>query len=73
MNTCEVLIRESMATLKIRTMKDLAGRLGMVRQTLAYRLKYPQTFVGSEINAMVKLFNWSDEQITRFVRGMNLE
>lgn len=70
MNTCEVLIRESMARAEIKTFAELAKRLGMVRQTLAYRLKHPTTFIGSEVIALVNLFNWNDEQIIRFVRGL---
>lgn len=70
MNDCEKLIRESMAGIEIRTMKELSKRLGMVRQTLAYRLKHPTTFIGSEVIALVNLFNWNDEQIIRFIRGM---
>ena len=48
----------------------LAERLGMIRQTLAHKRKYPGTFTVSEVMAMAELLNWSDEEIATFIRGV---
>ena len=55
---------------KCKTNASLAERLGMIRQTLAHKRKYPGTFTASEIMAMAKLLNWSDEEIATFIRGV---
>ena len=69
MRTPDDVIDSTKYRAKIRTTKSMAERLGMIRQTLAHKRKYPGTFTGSEIKAMAKLFNWTDEEIAEFIRG----
>ena len=54
----------------INTNKALAERIGLSPQTLSHKQKYPGTFTASDIAAMSKLFNWSDEEIGTFIRGV---
>ena len=69
MNDTESIIREGMAKVKIKNWLELSKRTGIVRQTMAYRIKYPVTFNASEIKTLSKLFNWSDEDLGRFFRS----
>ena len=54
---------------QLTTNTAIAKRLGMLRQTLAHKRKYPSTFTGGEIESMADLFNWSDAEIGEFIRG----
>lgn len=69
MNDTESIIREGMARAKIKNWLELSKRTGIVRQTIAYRLKHPVTFNASEIKTLAKLFNWSDADLGRFFRS----
>jgi len=66
----DVVIRVGMANNKIDTNKELAERIGMVRQTLSHKRKHPSTFTGGEIGSLAKTLKWTDEEIAEFVRGI---
>lgn len=53
----------------LKTNKSIAERLGLLPQTLSHKRKYPSTFTASEIKALARLFNWSNEEIGEFVKG----
>lgn len=54
---------------KLKTNKDIADRLGMIRQTLSHKRKYPSTFTCGEVLAMAKLFGWNNDEIGEFISG----
>lgn len=66
----DVVIAVGMAKNKIETNKELAKRIGLVRQTLSHKRKYPSTFTGGEIASLAKTLNWSNEDISNFIRGI---
>lgn len=53
----------------IKTNQGIAERIGLKRQTLAHKRKYPGTFTASEIVALSMLLGWSDEELLEFIRG----
>lgn len=66
-----VVIAVGMANNKINTNTELADRIGMVRQTLSHKRKYPSTFTGGEIGSLAKTLKWTDEEIAEFIRGIS--
>lgn len=54
----------------IKTDKDLAARMGMLRQTLSHKRKFPGTFTGYEVCDLAKLLDWKDKEIAAFIRGI---
>ena len=66
----DVVIAVGMARTKIQTNAELAKRIGLVRQTLSHKRKYPSTFTGGEISSMARILNWSNDDISDFIRGI---
>lgn len=65
----DAIIESTKYRVQLKTNTALAKRLGMLRQTLAHKRKYPSTFTGGEIESMASLLRWSDEEIGEFIRG----
>lgn len=53
----------------LNTNLAIAKRIGLTRQTLTRKRKYPSTFTAGEVYSLAKLFNWTDQQIAEFIRG----
>ena len=64
------MIRKGMADIKIQSVTVLAKRMGLTRPTMNRKVLAPSSFSLYEIQALAKLFNWSDEQIGEFIRGL---
>ena len=63
------IIESTKSRAKISNNTQLAERIGLLRQTLAHKRKYPYTFTGADIAALQKLLNWNDEEVGAFVKG----
>ncbi len=64
------MIHEGMAKTKIKSISDLAKRLGLTRPTMSRKVNCPSTFTIYELQALGKLFNWTDEELGSFLRGI---
>lgn len=61
-------IKEGMARVKISNDYQLAERIGLSRQTLSRKLKSPNSFTPREIQALAKLFGWSDSELGEYIK-----
>ena len=68
MNEAESLIKQGMAKIKVEHDYEMAGRIGLSKQTFSRRLKKPETFTYTEISALAKQFHWTDSELGFFVR-----
>lgn len=64
----DMIIRVGMARNRIATNSELSKRIGLVRQTLSHKRKYPSTFTGGEIASLTKILKWTDEELGNFIR-----
>ena len=64
------ILKQNMARLRITHDYELAKEIGITKQSLSRKLKYPRTFSWYEVGAMAKLFNWSNEELGEFVRSV---
>ncbi len=69
MRSPDDIIYDTMSRAKLHDNLAIARRIGLTRQTLARKRKYPSTFTGGEISALAKLFVWSDSELVEFVKG----
>lgn len=69
MRSPDELIDSTKYRAKIPNNSELARRIGLTRQTLARKRKYPSTFTGGEILALAKLLVWTDQELAEFTRG----
>lgn len=63
------IIESTKSRAKIENNTQLAERMGLMRQTLAHKRKYPYTFTGGDIASLQKLLLWNAEETGAFVRG----
>ena len=70
MDTPKDVIDSTRYRAKCMTNTALAKQIGMVRQTLSHKIKYPGTFTGYEISDIAQVLNWSDQEIAGFIRGI---
>lgn len=64
------MIHEGMTKNKIKTVTDLAKRLGLTRPTMSRKVNCPSTFTIYELQALGELFHWTDEELGTFLRGI---
>jgi len=62
------MIHEGMAKTKIKSISALAKRLGLTRPTMSRKVNCPSTFTIYEVQALGKLFQWTDEELGSFLR-----
>lgn len=70
MTEAESIIRQGMAKIKIKHDCEMAGRIGITKQNFSRKLRLPHTFTWHEINRISEVFNWSDEELGKFVRSI---
>lgn len=63
-------IKQGMAKTKINSITELGKRIGLTRPTISRKVNSPSLFTIYELQALAKLFSWSDEEFGAFLRGI---
>lgn len=63
------LLKKYMVEAHIDSMAELARQIGMTRRALYDRISEPQTFRVFEIAALDEILHFTDEDLTRLIRG----
>lgn len=70
MTEAKSIIKQYMAKIRLEHDCELANEIGLTKQSLSRKLRYPRTFSWYEVGALAKLFNWSNEELGEFVRSV---
>lgn len=69
MTTVEMIIRETMAKIKVRTLCELAERMGTPKNTFCRHMKDPGKMPLHELALADSKVHFTDEQIAKMVRS----
>lgn len=69
MRSPDDIIYDTMSRARLYNNLAIARHIGLTRQTLARKRKYPCTFTAGEISSLARLFVWTDSELVEFVKG----